>query len=94
MELDVTGETTVKQLLDANQDRLGGVITFIDKGEVLVTVNKKIGALTSVVRDGDTVKFLPHRRIPALRARAGTTPDHRSRHSSLVKRISQENVSA
>ena len=24
MELDVTGETTVKQLLDANQDRLGG----------------------------------------------------------------------
>ena len=57
MELDVTGDTTVKQLLDANQDRLSELIAFIDKGEVLVTVNKKIGALTSVVKNGDTVKF-------------------------------------
>ena len=57
MELDVTGDMTVKQLLDANQDRLSELIAFIDKGEVLVTVNKKIGALTSVVKNGDTVKF-------------------------------------
>ena len=41
------------------------MITFIDKGEVLVTVNKKIGALTSVVRDGDTVKF-SHQTNPKL----------------------------
>lgn len=57
LELEISGPTTVRQLLEASWERLGGLKTHLEKGEVLVTVNKKVGDLTSRVQDGDTVKL-------------------------------------
>lgn len=57
LEIEVSQATTVKELLALNEDRLGALMTFLNNGEVLITVNRKIAALTSAVKDGDTVKF-------------------------------------
>ncbi|MBI4401447.1 MAG: MoaD/ThiS family protein [Nitrospirae bacterium] len=56
-QLDVTGPMTVRALLEANQDKLGGVLAYLNKGELVVTVNRKVGTEDSMVRDGDTVKL-------------------------------------
>jgi len=56
-QFEVAGPTTVKGLLEANRSRLGAVIQFMGKGELLVTVNRKVGTLDSPVHDGDTIKL-------------------------------------
>jgi molybdopterin synthase sulfur carrier subunit len=63
LQVDVVGPMTVKALLEANQGKLAGALLFMQKGELLVTVNKKVGSLESVVKDGDTVK-LTHQSNP------------------------------
>ncbi len=63
LQLDVAGPMTVKALLESNQEALAGALPFMQKGELLVTVNKKVGSLESVVQDGDTVK-LTHQSNP------------------------------
>jgi sulfur-carrier protein len=63
LQLDVTGPVTVKVLLESNQDTLAGTLPFMQKGELLVTVNKKVGSLESMVKDGDVVK-LTHQAHP------------------------------
>jgi molybdopterin synthase sulfur carrier subunit len=55
--VEVSEPLTVKQLVEANRGRLGGLLRFIDNREALITVNKKIGTVDSPVRDGDIVKF-------------------------------------
>jgi molybdopterin synthase sulfur carrier subunit len=57
IQLDVPVPMTVRRLLEANQDTLGPLISFLGKGELLVTVNRKVGSMDSTVRDGDTVKL-------------------------------------
>lgn len=57
LTLDVAGATTVKGLLETNRDKLPGLLSFMNRGELLVTVNKKVGTLDSTVKDGDTVKL-------------------------------------
>jgi molybdopterin synthase sulfur carrier subunit len=57
VEVALTEATTVKRLLEANQEQLGGLLRFIASREALITVNKKIGADDSPVKDGDVVKF-------------------------------------
>jgi len=57
IEVEVAGPTTVKKLVEANQERLSGLLQFIDSREALITVNKKIGTDDSLVNDGDVVKF-------------------------------------
>ncbi len=54
---EVTGPMSVRTLLETNQDKLARVILLMNKGEVLVTVNRKVGALESAVQDGDTIKL-------------------------------------
>ena len=56
IELTVAESTTVKKLIEANQDQLGGLLRFIANREALITVNKKIGSDDSPVKDGDVVK--------------------------------------
>ena len=56
IELAVAEPTTVKRLIEANHDRLGGLLRFIGNREALITVNKKIGTDDSPVKDGDVVK--------------------------------------
>jgi molybdopterin synthase sulfur carrier subunit len=56
IEVPVTGPTTVKQLIEANQEQLGPLLPFIKNREALITINKKIGSEDSPVRDGDVLK--------------------------------------
>ena len=63
LQLEISGPVTVKVLLESNQDKLGGALPFMHKGELLVTVNKKVGSLDTMVKDGDTVK-LTHQAHP------------------------------
>lgn len=63
LQLDVACPMTVKALLEANQDKLAGALPFMNTGELLVTVNKKVGSLESVVKDGDLIK-LTHQTHP------------------------------
>ncbi|MGQ0812051.1 MAG: hypothetical protein ACT4OO_12610, partial [Nitrospiraceae bacterium] len=60
-------------LIESNQDRLAGVIPFMNKGEILVTVNKKVSALDSVVKDEDTVK-LTHQSHPTYEGATWQNP--------------------
>ncbi len=55
--LEVAGPTTVKGLLQTHADRLGPLMAFLEKGELLVTVNRKVGTQDSKVQDGDVVKL-------------------------------------
>jgi molybdopterin synthase sulfur carrier subunit len=57
IELKVTDPTTVKKLVEMNQEQLGALRRFIASREALITVNKKIGTDDSPVKDGDVVKF-------------------------------------
>jgi molybdopterin synthase sulfur carrier subunit len=65
LHLDVPGPLTVQALLESNQDKLAGALPFMRKGELLVTVNKKVGTLESLVKDGDVVK-LTHQAHPVF----------------------------
>jgi molybdopterin synthase sulfur carrier subunit len=57
VKVEVSGPLSVKQLVEANRERLGGLFRFIDSHEALITVNRKIGTVDSPVNDGDVVKF-------------------------------------
>jgi hypothetical protein len=50
------GPRTSKALLEGQGEKLGPLLPLMHKGELLVTVNRKVATLDSIVRDGDTVK--------------------------------------
>ena len=56
-EFDVWEPTTVRKLIESNQDRLGPLMQFLTNREVMIAVNKKVSAEDTVVRDGDIVKL-------------------------------------
>ena len=57
LDVELAGATTVKKLVEANQDRLGGLAQYMANREVLITVNKKVSTDDTSVKDGDVVKF-------------------------------------
>ncbi len=57
LEVDLAGATTVKKLIEANQDQLGALAQYMANREVLITINKKVSTEDSAVKDGDVVKF-------------------------------------
>jgi sulfur-carrier protein len=57
IEVGLTEPTTVKKMIEANLDRLGGLRRFLIDRETLITVNKRIGSEDSPVKNGDVVKF-------------------------------------
>lgn len=57
VEVDVSTPMTVKAILEANQEKLGGALTLANKSEILVAVNKKVATLDSIVKDGDIIKL-------------------------------------
>jgi sulfur-carrier protein len=63
VEVDVRGPVTVKNLIETGTDKLTCLLAFMNKGELLVTVNRKVGSMDSIVKDGDTVK-LTHQSNP------------------------------
>ncbi len=57
LELECAMPTSVQAFFDANPAQLGGLAPFLARHEVLVTVNKKVGSLESIIRAGDTLKL-------------------------------------
>jgi len=57
MGLDVQGATPVKTLLASHAEQLGALAPYAERGELLVTVNRKVGSLDSLVKDGDVLKI-------------------------------------
>lgn len=62
-ELEVLEPTTVRKLIESNQDRMGALLHFLTNREVMITVNKKVSAEDTVVKDGDTVKLSHQSRV-------------------------------
>jgi molybdopterin converting factor small subunit len=56
-QFKIAGPMTVRGLLEANQEKLAGITSLMNRGEVLVTVNRKVASLDSTVQDGDTIKL-------------------------------------
>jgi molybdopterin synthase sulfur carrier subunit len=57
IEIDIPGPTTIKQLIEIHQDRLGGLLPYLARREALITINKRVGTEDSMIKDGDTIKF-------------------------------------
>ena len=57
VQCEVLEPITVRQLLEHYPDQLGGLMEFVKKSELMVTINRKISTLESKVRDGDMIKF-------------------------------------
>jgi molybdopterin synthase sulfur carrier subunit len=49
--------TTVRKLIEANQDRMGPLLQFLLNREVMIAVNKKVSGEDTVIKDGDIVKL-------------------------------------
>ena len=56
-ELELSEPTTVRKLLESNQDRIGALMQFLMNREVMITVNKKVSGEDTLVKDGDIVKL-------------------------------------
>ena len=56
-EFEVSEPTTVRKLVESNQDRMGPLAQFLANREVMITVNKRVSGEDTVVKDGDTVKL-------------------------------------
>lgn len=57
MTVEVSGPTTVKKLIETHQDRMGGLLPYLARREALITINKRVGTVDSLVKDGDIIKF-------------------------------------
>lgn len=57
MQCELQTPMPVRDLFQAHHDRLGTLIPFLTKGELMVTINQRVSTLDSLVRDGDVVKL-------------------------------------
>ena len=56
-ECEVSEPTTVRKLIESNQDRMGPLLQFLLNRELLIAVNKKVSGEDTVVKDSDIVKL-------------------------------------
>ena len=63
LEFEVLEPTTVRKLIEMNRDRMGPLLQFLVNREVMITVNKKVSADDTMVKDGDTVKLSHQSRV-------------------------------
>ena len=56
-ELEVSEPTTIRKLIESNQERMGPLLQCRLISEVMFAVNKKVSAEDTVVKDGDIVKL-------------------------------------
>lgn len=57
LELEVDGPKAIKTLIEGHANLLDALAPFVERGELLVTVNRKVGSIDSLVRDGDVLKI-------------------------------------
>jgi molybdopterin converting factor small subunit len=65
MECELMGTPTVREFLEGDPEKFGGLLDFLHKGELMVTINQKISTLEAKLKDGDTLK-LTHQFNPTL----------------------------
>ena len=63
LEIDVPEPTTVRKLLESNQNRMGPLLQFLLNREMMIAVNKKVSGEDTVVKDGDIVKLSHQSRV-------------------------------
>ena len=73
LQVEVVSPMTVKRLIESDVNRLTTLLPFMNKGELLVTVNRKVGSLDSIVRDGDMLK-LTHQSNPVYEGATWQNP--------------------
>ena len=56
-ELAVSEPTTVRKLIEVNQDRMGPLLQFLLNRELMIAVNKKVSGEDTVIKDGDIMKL-------------------------------------
>jgi molybdopterin synthase sulfur carrier subunit len=56
-DLEIPKPTTVRKLIESNQDRMGPLVQFLLNRELMIAVNKKVSAEDTVIKDGDIVKL-------------------------------------
>ena len=57
LDLDVPGAMPIKALLASHGDQLGALASYAERCELIDTVNRKVGSLDSLVKDGDVLKI-------------------------------------
>lgn len=57
MQCEVTEPLKVSELLEANPEQFGGLMDFLNKSELMITVNQKIVTKDAIVKDGDLIKL-------------------------------------
>ena len=57
LELDVEEPMSVKKHLASRAEQFGPLLPIAQQGELIVTVNKKVSTLDSLVKDGDVLKL-------------------------------------
>ncbi len=57
IQCEISAPMSVQELLEGNPEALGGLMEFLQKNELMVTVNQKVGTFESKVNDGDVVKL-------------------------------------
>jgi molybdopterin synthase sulfur carrier subunit len=62
-ECKVSEPTTVRKLIESNQDRMGPLLQFLLSRELLIAVNKKVSGEDAVVKDGDIIKLTHQSRV-------------------------------
>lgn len=62
-ECKVSESTTVRKLIESNQDRMGPLLQFLLNRELLIAVNKKVSGEDTVVKDGDIIKLTHQSRL-------------------------------
>ena len=65
MECEIIGIPTVREFLEGNVEKFGGLLEFLNKGELMVTINQKISTLEATLKDQDVLK-LTHQFNPTL----------------------------
>ncbi|MYC28459.1 MAG: hypothetical protein F4X63_10785, partial [Nitrospira sp. SB0662_bin_26] len=51
IQCEISESVSVRALLEGNPETLGGLMEFLQKGELMVTINQKISTLESMVND-------------------------------------------
>tara|TARA_B100001750_G_C15229272_1_gene457268 strand:+ start:68 stop:346 length:279 start_codon:yes stop_codon:yes gene_type:complete len=65
MECEITGNPTIREFLEGNAEKFSGLLEFLKKGELIVTINQKISTLDATLKDRDVLK-ITHQFNPTL----------------------------
>lgn len=57
---EVTDPVTVRQLIQRQGRNLRDILQLMKEKKVLVTVNKRIASMDTIVHDGDAIKLVGH----------------------------------